>query len=285
MGTRTECAMRLRAFLVWSVLPVLVLGVGLAVFATRSVDSQRREISRLAAATDRAGVLQQANGWATSRATTLLALGAFRSAPLELQTLAASANLLRDQLDRSTLLTSFSTSEAESTKVLRKLEALGPVAPEVRRVLSPLPPIAVAALRRGDQAFLDPGPDVATLAWFRDETRTAQDAAAAASRKLRNLGDDPPLWRDPAFDLVAGLLFVVVLALWIAGAWRISVAARAARAELDAERRSFHEAAAAQRGPAIPHRRRPPGHRRARAGAVRPRRWPPSSVSWSAVIS
>jgi diguanylate cyclase (GGDEF)-like protein len=229
-------AMRLRTFLAWSVLPVLVAGLGVALFIAASMDSQPQDVSRLVAATDRVGALEQARGLATSHTTTLLALGALRSVPPELQTLVAGADQLRSQVDRSALLTSLSETQAASATALRKLEARGPVAPEVRRLLSPFPASVVAALRRGDQAFLDPRPDVVAVTWLPDETKAAQGAAAAASRALQEFGDDPPFWRDPAVGLVAGSLFVVVLALWVVGAWRMSASTRATRAELDDQR-------------------------------------------------
>jgi diguanylate cyclase (GGDEF)-like protein len=214
--------MRVRALVLWFVIPGLLLVVAAGWVISRAASNEREQVTRLAANAARSAAIDDAYSWSMAETVALINLGALDTVPPPLISLTQQPATV----DRATSLQQFELADAEGRSALDRLRLSGPVPESVAEVLSPIDPALKRRIVDGETAVLDGDAYSRTYGWVTDEYADADTRSQDSMNGLLRFDQRPAYWRSGEFlGFMSALLLLAIVGAVVA-MWRVTHAAR-----------------------------------------------------------
>ncbi len=214
--------MRVRALLLWFVIPGLLLVVAAGWVTSRAASSERDQVTRLAANAARSAAIDDAYTWSMSETVALISLGALDTVPPPLIGLTQQPAMV----DRATSLQQFELADAEGRSALDRLRLAGPVPDSVAEVLSPLDPALKQRIIAGETGVIGGDAYSRTYGWVTDEYADADTRSEDSMNGLLRFDQRPAYWRSGEFLGFMSALALLSIVGAVVAMWRVTHAAR-----------------------------------------------------------
>ena len=214
--------MRVRALLLWFVVPGLLLVVAAGWVVSRAASNEREQVTRLAASAARSAAVDDAYTWSMSETVALINLGALKTVPPPLISLTQQPAMV----DRATSLQQFELADAEGRSALDRLRLAGPVPESVAEVLSPLAPELKRRIVSGETGVIDGDDYSRTYGWVTDEYADADTRSEDSMNGLLRFDQRPAYWRSGEFLGFMSALALLAIVGAVVAMWRVTHAAR-----------------------------------------------------------
>ncbi len=215
--------MRVRALLLWFVIPGLLLVVAAGWVVSRAASNEREQVTRLAANAARSAAVDDAYTWSMSETVALINLRALDTVPPPLISLTQQPAMV----DRATSLQQFELADAEGRSALDRLRLAGPVPASVAEVLSPVDPALRRRILDGETGVIDGDAYSRTYGWVTDEYADADTRSEDSMNGLLLFDQRPAYWRSGEFLGFMSALALLAIVGAIVAMWRVTHAARA----------------------------------------------------------
>ena len=249
--------MRVRALLLWFVIPGLLLVVAAGWVVSRAASNEREQVTRLAANAARSAAIDDAYTWSMSETVALINLRALDTVPPPLISMTQQPAMV----DRDTSLQQFELADAEGRSALDRLRLAGPVPESVAEVLSPLDPALKRRILDGETGVIDGDAYSRTFGWVTDEYADADTRSEDSMNGLLRFDQRPAYWRSGEFLGFMSALVLLAIVGAVVAMWRVTHAARALDFLAAGGAAACRPCRVAGRSPAVADRHRTPAHR------------------------